>query len=248
MILSEETIAAIVAAHSPPVPAPGSVQEPVVVIEDISVEQLPDEVDNLGIIDIDKEAEVGPREEEESHLCKKSVYCKKKFCSNGELQKHIVKFHTEEGKKFSCTSCGKRFARRQQLTEHCKTHNKEIVKCEVCHMVKRDNNKLKIHMEQYHSEEVSTCHKCRNTFKTRIELRNHNKSCSRAIRKKQKKGDPVSATASVETVIDPEDSPIFQSIAQSSSESPTVVQRLNLSQLNPVSEKLVEKELNFTQF
>ena len=49
MILSEETIAAIVAAHSPLVPAPGSVQEPLVVIEDNSVEDLPDEVEELGI-------------------------------------------------------------------------------------------------------------------------------------------------------------------------------------------------------
>ena len=234
MVLSEETIAAILAARAPPVPAQGSVEEHVVEIVDNQIEEPEGEVEALEVGDNNKEADLGTREEEQTYTCKKSAYCKKKLKSKAELDNHIREFHTEMGKKFSCTLCGKRFARKQQLTNHCKTHNKEIVKCEVCGKVKKDKLRLEIHMEQYHSTEVSICHRCRSTFKARIELRNHNKSCEKVMRKKQKQVDLISA-ASIETVTE-QDSTTLGSVPQSSSESPTVVQRLNLSPLIPNSE------------
>ena len=141
--------------------------------------------EDLGVSDQTKQAEVGLGEIEHNHICKESVYCKKGFKTNSELQNHIVKFHTEMGKQFSCISCKKRFARKQQLTVHIKTHSKEIVKCKICDEVKKDNLRLKIHMDQYHSKYVSICPKCKRTFETRIQFRKHNKNCARLLRQKQ---------------------------------------------------------------
>lgn len=132
-----------------------------------------------------KQEEVDPGEVEHTHICKESNYCKKGFKRKSELQNHIVRFHTEMGKEFHCTSCKKRFARKQQLTAHVKTHSKEIVKCKVCNEVKKDNFRLKIHMDQYHSKDVSICPKCRKTFETRIQFRKHNKNCAKLLRQKQ---------------------------------------------------------------
>ena len=169
MVLSEENIAAILSARAPQVPAPGSVEEPIVEIQDTPTKEPEGDVEAIKVSDINEHVEVGHIEEEQTYTCNKGKYCKKELKSKAELNHHILKVHTELGKEFACELCGKRFARKQQLTHHLKTHNKGIVRCQDCGMVKKDKLRLEIHMEQYHSKEVSNCYHCKRTFKTRIE-------------------------------------------------------------------------------
>ena len=94
----------------------------------------------------------------EMESCKLCTHCNK-FISQEEIESHISTMH---GYVFICGECGERF----ESTEACQVHMKlrhtanEKPKCTECRKVFQDEQNLKSHVIQYHTERKFPCNQC----------------------------------------------------------------------------------------
>ena len=88
---------------------------------------------------------------------------------------HIKYRHTEDQKllKHICTSCGRKYARKNSLRDHELTHNERTIKCEQCDTLFYNLLYLKRHIRTVHGEENYSCDVCGKKFTTQPRLKDH---------------------------------------------------------------------------
>jgi Zinc finger, C2H2 type/Zinc-finger of C2H2 type len=83
--------------------------------------------------------------------CFTCAKCNKKFIAASDLRMHERSHSTVS--PYICDHCGKTFRRRQDIMEHMATHMRDtFVRCKLCNTGCRNENRLKAHMEDFHSE------------------------------------------------------------------------------------------------
>ena len=89
--------------------------------------------------------------------------CGKKCSTASNMNTHMKLVHTEEAlKKFECSLCGKKYARRCDLRFHSESHSiqpKGIFKCTFCQICFKTRKAVKIH-EKGHIEKKFKCTFC----------------------------------------------------------------------------------------
>ncbi|KAM9385906.1 uncharacterized protein KZ484_007506 [Pholidichthys leucotaenia] len=79
-----------------------------------------------------------------------------------------------DGKKFSCPECGKRFGIRSHFTRHMRTHTGERpYSCPVCHKTFSENGHVKNHMRIHTGEKPYSCSMCSKSFSEKGNLNKH---------------------------------------------------------------------------
>lgn len=97
--------------------------------------------------------------------------CKKSFCSNAYLLKHMEK-HTN--KSWKCKQCELSFGAKDALKKHNKSHNKEKPHlCSECGLRFVRNDYLMVHMRRHTGEKPFKCKYCGKGFPRRTDLNTH---------------------------------------------------------------------------
>ncbi|XP_008297237.1 zinc finger protein 271-like [Stegastes partitus] len=105
------------------------------------------------------------------------------------------------GEKFSCSLCSKRFAKRQSLQYHLKTHRGvKPFSCSVCNKRFMQKGNLKYHMIVHSGERPYSCSVCSRTFRWPAQVKAHKCKLSEQHRKQPKK--PLSCSKCAETFPD----------------------------------------------
>jgi len=120
----------------------------------------------------------------ESDLCKKFVACQTKQqmlrsrCSVEDLREYLVEH--DDGKRFGCASCGKRFQRPSELRRHIKTHtiqhsdNRPRFECPHCSRLYLSQGSLRKHKLIHTSDEKPfKCDHCEYRCRRKDHLENH---------------------------------------------------------------------------
>ncbi|XP_059614112.1 zinc finger protein 845-like [Phlebotomus argentipes] len=105
---------------------------------------------------------------------RKCVKCQMVFKSSEEVKEHML-VHL---KFLDCDQCEEKFARKKDLAQHRKSHEKsEDVSCSVCSKKFKLKRYLKAHMKTHGKvEELQQCEHCEETFETESQLEQHTKS------------------------------------------------------------------------
>jgi KRAB domain-containing zinc finger protein len=105
-------------------------------------------------------------------------YCGEKTVSNWTMKRHIKKFHNEFPNTsellFECEFCARRFATKQQLSQHVYQHTGEKPhRCKNCDAGFRTQLALKVHSRIHTGEAPYHCLKCPKKFRSSATLRIH---------------------------------------------------------------------------
>ena len=99
-------------------------------------------------------------------MCSYCQICKKTFCAEEDLKKHIRDKHT-----INCYFCQKPFETTSALREHCSSEH--ILRCDICKEKFLGKTQLKQHIESDHS---NSCNWCNEKFGCKSYLENHVKT------------------------------------------------------------------------
>ena len=113
-----------------------------------------------------------------SSMATKCPHCDFAADSEAQIERHLKKLHSEDGKAFACEHCGKSFALKSNLLSHQKTHDLDKpFGCDKCDKVYKQRNSLREHVLRSH-DNISkfTCTTCFEKFPSRHLLKNHERS------------------------------------------------------------------------
>ena len=105
--------------------------------------------------------------------------CGKGFTKNHNLMKHQNFFCSKikKVKQFQCTQCPKRFCSTTSLNFHIKSHEAEIIKCDVCNYQSNDKFRVKNHIKAVHQQEkLFECKYCKAKYSDKYRLSEHEKA------------------------------------------------------------------------
>jgi KRAB domain-containing zinc finger protein len=110
--------------------------------------------------------------------------CEKEFRTAAAAEKHLANSHGNE-KRFTCSLCGKSFAKLTILKQHEEIHNpiKIYVQCEICNTMMQVKS-LKLHMDIKHSDKYNekrhVC-ECGKAFRYEKQLQKHSESVHQKV-------------------------------------------------------------------
>ena len=115
-----------------------------------------------------------------SSMATKCPFCDFAADSEAEIERHLRKTHSADGKAFACEHCGKSFALKTNLELHQKTHNLDKpFGCDKCDKTYKQRNSLREHVLKSH-DNISKfmCSTCLEKFPSRHLLKIHERTHS----------------------------------------------------------------------
>ena len=111
-------------------------------------------------------------------MATKCPHCDFAADSETQIERHLKKEHSEDGKAFACEHCGKSFALKSNLLSHQKTHDLDKpFGCDKCEKTYKQRNSLREHVLRSH-DNISKfiCGICYEKFPSRHLLKIHERA------------------------------------------------------------------------
>lgn len=109
--------------------------------------------------------------------------CKKGFNIKNGLDRHMVRVHSDESKKYCCQYCSHRFHELSNLKQHIRIHTGEKpFKCDMCGKGFNQSSSAKNHMRIHTNEKPYKCELCDKEFGSQSSYRLHKRRHERAIK------------------------------------------------------------------